>query len=90
MDILEQMVNAHADAQEKQGQERSRRKAASAKNFRLHLTRAVAAIAIAISFMLFDLLDLAAPGLSALIAMVACMWACYSLGRCVRFGKAVR
>ena len=81
MDVLEQMVNNHADAA---------RKAAKAKRIRPHLNRALNAAIVALLFLLFDFYGLVATVLAVPVMMIASMVACYSLGRCVRFGKAVR
>ena len=81
MDILEQMVNDHADAV---------RKTAKAKRIRPHLDKALNAAIVALSFLLFDSLGLVATVLAVPVMMIASMVVCYNLGRCVRFGKAVR
>ena len=81
MDVLEQMVNNHADAA---------RKAAKVKRIMKHLNRALNAAIVAILFLLFDFFGLVATVLAVPVMMIASMVVCYSLGRCVRFGKAVR
>lgn len=81
MDILEQMVNNHADAV---------RKTAREKRIMSHLHRALRAAIVAIAFLLFDYFGLAAPALAVPVMMIAAMVVCYCLGRCGRFGKAVR
>ena len=81
MDILEQMVNNHADAV---------RQAAKAKRIRPYLNKALNAAIVALSFLLFDFFGLVATVLAVPVMMIASMVVCYNLGRCVRFGKWVR
>ena len=81
MDILEQMVNNHADAV---------RNAPRNKRVQKHLNRVCLSAAIAIAFLLCALLGLVHPGLAAPVMVIALMVGCYSLGRCVRFGMRVR
>lgn len=81
MDVLEQMVNNHAYAV---------RKTARTKRIMKHLNRALSAAIVALLFLLFDFFGLVATVLAVPVMMIASMVVCYSLGRCVRFGKAVR
>lgn len=81
MDILEQMVNNHADAV---------RKTAKVKRIRPHLKNALIAAVVALAFLLFDAWGLTASVLSVPVMIIAALVVSYNLGRCVRFGKAVR
>lgn len=81
MDVLEQMVNNHADAV---------RKTVRVKRIRPHLNRALDAAIVALAFLLFDFFGLVSTALAVPVMMIASMVVCYSIGRCVRFGKAVR
>ena len=81
MDVLEQMVNNHADAV---------RKTARVKRIMPHLSRALSAAIVALAFLLFDFFGLVNTALAVLVMMIASMVVCYSLGRCNLFGKAVR
>ena len=77
MEIMEQMVNNHADAT---------KNAAKKKRLYRHLRRVAFSAAIAIFTMIVDLLGLMHHGLAVPIMVAALMVGCYSLGRCVRFG----
>lgn len=77
MDILEQMVNNHADAP---------KNAARKWRFFRHLNRTAVSATVAIATLIVDLLGLMHHGLAVPVMVVALMVGCYSLGRCVRFG----
>lgn len=77
MDILEQMVNNHADAS---------RIAARKRRIYPHLRRVAVSATVAIATVIVDLLGLMHHGLAVPVMVAALMVGCYSLGRCVRFG----
>lgn len=67
-----------------------RRHEAERKQTKKNLTPIVIAVAVAMSCLLFALIGLVHPGLAVPLMVVALMWGCYNLGRCVRFRKWVR
>ena len=81
MDPIEVMVNKHHNEQR-----------AAAKNERMHkhLKAVYIASAVAVSCLLFTLIGLVHPGLAMPLMVIAIMYGCYHLGRCVRFGMRVR
>ena len=88
MDILEQMVNNHADEQQKQAFSR----VATAKEKRLcrYLIRALVAIAIGAAFLLLEHFGLVTPVLAIPVAQFACMVSCYIMGKYALLRKLVR
>ena len=85
MDILEQMVNNHADA----ARNADKRNAARNRRVQKHLNRVCLSAAVAIVFLLFDLMGLVHTALAVPVMLIALMVGFYSLGRCVRFGMRV-
>lgn len=88
MDLLEAIVNHHAESKKNAAQ--NAREAARNERIQRHLCRVQIAACVAIACALATLLNLMHPGLAAPVMLVSLMWGCYHLGRCVRFGKRVR
>lgn len=81
MDPIEAMVNQNHD---------NKREAARNRYLRKHGKRIRIAVVVAVACLLFTLIRLVHPGLAIPLMVVALMYGCYHLGRCVRFRKLVR
>lgn len=81
MDPIEAMVNENHD---------SKRQAARNRYLRKHGKRISISAAVVIACLLFTLIGLVHPGLGIPLMVIALMYGCYHLGRCVRFGMRVR
>lgn len=84
MELVEMIVNHHANVV------RNAREAARNERIRRHLSCVRTAACVAVGCLLATLFDLMHPGLAYPMMVVSLMIGSYHLGRCVRFGKAVR
>ena len=66
-----------------------RRQAVERKQNRKNLAPIVIAVSVAMSCLLFTLIDLVHPVLAVPLMVGSLMWGCFHLGRCVQFGKWV-
>lgn len=81
MDVLEKMVNNHADAP---------RINARARRIRRNLRRVAVSALVSVAALIVTAFDLMHPGLGVPLMIVSLMVGCYNLGRCVRFRWGVR
>lgn len=88
MDNLEQLVNNHADEQQKK--EFSRVKAVKIKSLWLYLIRALVTITIGFAFLQLEHYGLVARELSVPVAEFTCMVSCFHMGQYALLRKLVR
>lgn len=77
MDSIERIVNDHHN---------ERKNTARIRRIKKHLDRVISSAVIAVAFLICALIGWVHPGLAIPVMVVALMFGCYHLGRCVRFG----